>query len=510
MIQHLKIDSPPILKSQFLFDLGRVNILTGRNSSGKSTVLRKILEKPDNGMTHHKSPELESIVRGQITNYSSPAPHIIDEWVLKILDALDSKILFTSSESDAYALVSEAKESSQANRYGLNEDALRIARAIVSMPSRGEKPVLLSPKRRLPERTTASKAQHLDSEAGIALSRLFFLSNQPSGSHERSVFDNIFHSFRNITGSEFAIQFLPDEPAITIQLLFRRVGGNWIAAQDEGLGLAELLSILLYSLDGSHRLLLIEEPESHLHPDLQRKLLAFLNSVADRQFILSTHSPVFLNPTLVDNIFFCKYSDSEIRIDNNTSRAEALSNIGVLATDNLTSDAVIITEGKTDLIVIDHILMQWMNTPANASISHVFLAGSMMMYFDPTPFAQLRTTFTLLDLDTTNGAAQKVFITACGAAGIVPTQLNRYCLENYYTLHAIRETFGDIVPTTIKSIDEKIPPWKQLADEHHDEKWWKGELKSVRRISSILKHMTLSDIEGTDLFDFCAKIKLAL
>jgi len=185
-------------------------------------------------------------------------------------------------------------------------------------------------------------------------------------------------------------------------------------------------------------------------------------------------------------------------------------NLGVLAIDNLTSDAVIITEGKTDQVVIDHILMKWLDTPSSASVSYVFLSGSMMVYFDPTPFAQLRSTFALLDLDTSNAPAQKSFIDNCSESGIVPTQLKRYCLENYYTLDAIRETFKSIVPVEITKLDETTPPWKQLSDSSHDENWWKGELKSYRRIVSILSHMSISDIEGTDLIEFCRSVKTAL
>lgn len=507
MIQHLKIDFPPLLKFQVLLDLGRVNILTGRNSSGKSTVLRKILEKPDFGMTYEASDEIEAIVRGQIGDYSTPSHDEVDTWVEKILDFLSGEIFFTSSKQEAHALVLEAKKLSQIIHYNLDSEALRIANALISIPSQVDAPVLLSPKRRLPTKTMAGSAQALDPEAALALSRLFFLNHQPSGSAERTVFDNIFTSFRNITGSEFEIQILPNEPPITLQLLFRRAGAAWIAAQNEGLGLAELLSILLYSLDGSYRLLLIEEPENHLHPDLQRKLLAFFNSVTARQFILSTHSPVFLNPTMVDRIYFCKYENSEIKIDDNTSRADALSNIGVLAIDNLTSDAVIITEGKTDQIFIDHIVMKWLDAPPSSSISYVFLAGSMMMYFDPTPFAQLRSTFALIDLDTSNASAQKAFMSACSSAGIVPTQLKRYCLENYYPLHSIQKVFGELVPSSTTSHDPMTPPWTQLADKLHDESWWKGELKSARRVTSILKHMTLKDLEETDLLQFCSKLK---
>lgn len=489
-----------------LLNLGKVNILTGRNSSGKSTILRIVFENPDIGITYSKSDEIKNKILSKMGKYTRPTQCEIDDWINKILLDLDGKIFFKSTEHDARDLVTKSKKKSLVNSYGLDSEIIRIAGNLVDHPKGEGEAVLLSPKRRLRNRTIADIVQQLDSEADKALSRLFFLKNQMSDSKDKIIFDKIYRSFYDITGSEFDIQILPEEKATTIQLFFRRKKEAWIVAQKEGLGFTEILSILLYSLDGSHKLLLIEEPENHLHPDFQRRLLSFLITVENRQFILSTHSPVFLNPTMVDRIYLCKYVNGEIIIDDNTSRAEALSNIGVLAIDNLTSDAVLITEGKNDQIVIDHIVKKWLSAPANASISHVFLSGSMMMYFDPTPFAQIRNTFTLLDLDTNNSSAQKKFKEACSAVGIIPTQLSRYCLENYYTLDAIRATFGELIPSQIKSLDKTIPPWKQIADANHDENWWKGELKSFRRITSILNNMKVSNIEGTDLLEFCKKI----
>lgn len=491
-------------------NLGKVNIITGRNSSGKSTILRRIVESSDIGITYRPCPELESRIQHQIGSYADPSPAEIKEWVKNVVSLLDGVVLFRTSQSKALELVNQAKQASSVKRFGLVDDAKRIANALVSLTVHGGTPLILSPKRRLPHETAAQPTMKLDSEAANALSRIFTLKNQLPDTEEKVIFDQIHSSFLDITGSEFDIQLFTDRPQPTIQLQFRRTNGPWISAQNEGLGLLEVLSIILYALDGDYQLLMIEEPENHLHPDLQRRLLSFLNSVQDRQFILSTHSPVFLNPALVDRIYFCRYNNGAITIDDNTKRAYALSEIGVLAVDNLTSDAVLITEGRTDFLVIDHIIRKWLSASSSSSISHVFLAGSMMMYFDPTPFAQVRNTFALIDLDTSNANAQKAFVTNCHNIGLVPMQLSRYCLENYYTLSAIRAAFGDMVPPQINAIDTNTPPWRQLADTAHSEEWWKGELKSARRITQILSSMTLSDLAGTDLLDFCNAIQAVL
>lgn len=54
------------------------------------------------------------------------------------------------------------------------------------------------------------------------------------------------------------------------------------------------------------RLFLLDEPELHLHPDLQRRMLAYMRERAARdriQFILITHSPTILDEATDDELF---------------------------------------------------------------------------------------------------------------------------------------------------------------------------------------------------------------
>ncbi|MGO9480257.1 MAG: AAA family ATPase, partial [Candidatus Kryptoniota bacterium] len=371
MIQHLRIDFPPVIKSQTLMELGRVNILTGRNSSGKSTVLRRIVEKPDIGITFHRSKEWESSISTLI--YKNMPPNVVNlgSFIDNVLRKLDGKIFLSIDGSQVYELLSEAKRFSPGGNMVGDHVITMITNMVTTHELPSNRVILLYPKRQLADYSNADAATGLDSMAKAALSRLFHLQNQPKDSKEKIVYESIFNNFYDITGKEFYIQTDPNKPQAAIQLLFRRVGGSWILSHNEGLGLAEVLTILLYSLDGNYQLIMIEEPENHLHPDLQRRLLSFLNSVEDRQYILSTHSPVFLNPTMADRIYLCRYGNGEIKIDDNTKRAEALTEIGVLAIDNLTSDAIIISEGKTDGEAINYIVKNWFDAPSGVSIIHV-------------------------------------------------------------------------------------------------------------------------------------------
>lgn len=68
--------------------------------------------------------------------------------------------------------------------------------------------------------------------------------------------------------------------------------------------MAVLLSVLKKSEEASLRLLLVEEPEAHLHPQLQDLLMKYLDgqATAGTQVIVTTHSPQFASSASVERL----------------------------------------------------------------------------------------------------------------------------------------------------------------------------------------------------------------
>jgi putative ATP-dependent endonuclease of the OLD family len=80
---------------------------------------------------------------------------------------------------------------------------------------------------------------------------------------------------------------------------------------NRGLGYSNLLFIAaeLSLFDSGFRFLMIEEPEAHLHPQLQLKLAQHLNTLSDAQIILTTHSPNLASKFTLDTVTIVKGGD---------------------------------------------------------------------------------------------------------------------------------------------------------------------------------------------------------
>lgn len=126
----------------------------------------------------------------------------------------------------------------------------------------------------------------------------------------------------------------------------------------KGDGVKSLSVIALLSQISSEKsiLILVDEPETHLHPEAIRYINTVLNQLSSKnQVIISTHSPIFINRSNIS---------SNIIVENGTaSPAKRLEEIrktlGVICSDNLMySDYVVIVEGPCDKKVLESYFMQ--------------------------------------------------------------------------------------------------------------------------------------------------------
>jgi AAA domain, putative AbiEii toxin, Type IV TA system len=177
-------------------------------------------------------------------------------------------------------------------------------------------------------------------------SRLWTLEQSVSPPDERK-YSEIETAFRNLTDLNLA-------PAQG-QLLVRR-GTTRFPLQSEGGGIqaSANLAFDLLSESDRYRIIAIEEPESHSHPDLQRRLFGLLDKLAtNHQILVSTHSTTFVNRTDPRAVWVVKLVDNETQVSRVGELREVLEETGAKPSDVfLDADRLLFVEGESDKIAL--------------------------------------------------------------------------------------------------------------------------------------------------------------
>lgn len=102
--------------------------------------------------------------------------------------------------------------------------------------------------------------------------------------------------------------FGTDADAVSYYFALRKDSDEpWLTADKFSSGEREIVHFLLamFALNVKDGVILVDEPELHLHPRWQRIFLGLFRDLAperNNQFVISTHSPVFVTPDTVNNI----------------------------------------------------------------------------------------------------------------------------------------------------------------------------------------------------------------
>jgi len=128
-----------------------------------------------------------------------------------------------------------------------------------------------------------------------------------------------------------------------------------------GTGLKHFLDVMVKTRLSGASVVLIDEPEVGLHPDLQRRFLDHLQQFAIEkkvQFFLATHSPIFLSDLSAVAVYAVENLSSNRTVKRVPSGAfhTLWGDLGVRPSDFLQADIVLMVEGQDDVLFWEHVV----------------------------------------------------------------------------------------------------------------------------------------------------------
>lgn len=144
-----------------------------------------------------------------------------------------------------------------------------------------------------------------------------------------------------------------------------------VPLDQSGTGIGQVLAILYVVVTSDYpSVILIDEPQSFLHPGAVRKLMEILRLYSQHQYIITTHSPSLITLTTSDQLFAVRRRDgtndstvSPIDPNSQDDLRMSLADVGVRLGDVFGADAILWVEGKTEETCFPDLLRQLTKTP---------------------------------------------------------------------------------------------------------------------------------------------------
>jgi predicted ATPase len=315
------------------FDLNALTILTGLNGSGKTSLIQSLLLINESLKSEHS----QTLELNGPYEMSLGVADLVKNW------NCDSNIIFQFID-DAIGMSLVELESPSDDSMYLN---------IINKPN--EKPVVFSGS---PRTLTYISAERFGPR------KLLPVSSKPASEVEVGVYGENCAQMLSMLGDrvlEFEDRKHPNSNAEDIyflkyevekwlcdiarkieikteysstngfsNLLFKTKNGDWVTAPNMGFGLSYCLPIILAGLTTKRNgMIVVENPEAHLHPSGQSKMGEFLAWVASKgvQVILETHSDHIINGIrlAIGSKKFISNTDAVVHFFDYTKENEKLS-----------------------------------------------------------------------------------------------------------------------------------------------------------------------------------------
>ena len=156
-------------------------------------------------------------------------------------------------------------------------------------------------------------------------------------------------------------------------------------------GEKELLIYLfaIYALNIKDALIIIDEPELHLHPRWQKALLELferLTTETGNQFLMATHSPVFVSPSSIQYVsrVYSESQQSKIVRLTDTALPDAKHLLNMVNSQNnerlFFADFVVLVEGISDRIFFEKLFLKYEVGKVAGQVYEIVNVGGKNMF----------------------------------------------------------------------------------------------------------------------------------